>query len=355
MKTSVHVQNGRAVRAPVTMAEIAAACGVSRATVSYVLNRVPKARGLQPETVARIERAAKDLGYRINNAARAIKTGRSRTLAFFTPPLRFESNILVMHGAALTAMEHGYHLKYVPVQPDRALADELVAACVDRMIGGAICLNLPRPLLLDLDRQARKSGLVLAQAGDSFDDIGGLSVVADHMTGTREVIDHLAELGHRRIALLMNDSIYSSSVMRLEGFRAALQANNISLPAYRCRSTQLVPDVVRKDTLALLNLKQRPTAIVCDTDPVALAVLHTVHGEGLRVPGDVSITGYVNLAFCEFTQPKLTSVEVQSEALGHQIASRLIARLENQPPVEMPPVLPRLVPRESSGPAPADA
>jgi LacI family transcriptional regulator len=351
MKTPAQTRNARAARPPVTMAQIAAACGLSRAAVSYVLNRVPKAKGLQPETVARIEQTARALGYRPNDAARAIKTGRTRTLAVFTPPLRFESNILVVHGIALAAVEQGYQVKYMPVTADKTAAKTLVDVCAERLIGGAICLNLPRPLLAELDRLSHQAGLILAQVGDGFPDLGDVVVAADHMTGAKEVINHLVGLGHSRIALLLNDSVYSSSVMRLEGFEAALNTHGIKIPASRRKSTHFDPGIVRKETLALLRHKHRPTAIVCDTDPVALSVLHTIQSAGLRVPGDVSVTGYVNLAFCEFTQPRLTSVEIQSEALGRQAAAELIARLENQPSPKTSALLPRLIARGSSGPA----
>lgn len=340
--------------APVTMAQIAEACGFSRAAVSYVLNRAPKAKGLQPETVSLIEETARRLGYRFNDAARAVKTGRTRTLAVLTPPLRFESNILVVHGAALAAVEAGYQIRYMPVTSEPEQADAIVAGCRERLIGGAICLNLPHPLLLELHAKAAKAGLLLAQVADRFDDVPGFAVVADHRQGARQVIDHLVVLGHRRFAFIVNEPTYSSSVMRLEGFTAAMAAHGLPVSEGLIKTVHFDAASVRRATLALLKRKVRPTAIVCDTDPIALSVLHIVQAEGLRVPEDVSITGYVNLPFCEFTQPTLTSVDVPTELLGQQVARVLIARLEKQEIAEEPAPVPRLIVRGSSGPPPAE-
>lgn len=337
----------------ITMAQIAEACGFSRAAVSYVLNRTPKADELQPETVAVIRETAQKLGYRFNDAARAVKTGRARTLAVLTPPLRFESNILVVHGAALAAAEQNYQIRYMPVSSEQQQAENIVADCRERLIGGAICLNLPHPLLLALQRLAKRTELQLAQVGDRFDDIAGFSVVADHTLGARSVIDHLAGLGHRSIGFMVNEAMYSSSVMRMDGFRAAMVAHGLSVHESLVKTVHFDPVSVSRETLALVRRKARPTAIVCDTDPIALSVLHTLQSEGLRVPEDISVTGYVNLPFCEFTQPTLTSVDVSAEALGRQVACGLIARLEKQEIGQEPAPVPRLIVRQSSGPVPS--
>ncbi|RRJ94960.1 LacI family transcriptional regulator [Opitutaceae bacterium TAV4] len=339
---------------PATMAQIAVACGVSRASVSYVLNNVAEEQGIPADTAGRILKAARKLGYRPNDAARATKTGRTRTLALFTPPLRFESNILVMQGAALAANATGYQLKYIPVPAEGSDAAELIAQCRERLIGGAICLNLPRPLLDELHANASESDFLLAQVGDEFPELGDLSVVTDHSIGTRQVIDHLVALGHQRIALLINNPDYSTSAMRLAGFEQALATHGISTPSCYRRTTYFEADSISREVKALLALKRRPTAIVCDTDPVALTALHTVIAAGLRVPEDISVTGYVNLPFGEFTQPRLTSVEIPNEELGRQVARQLIARLENREPEPVSVPEQRLIVRESCGPAAAE-
>lgn len=336
---------------PVTMAEIAKACGVSRTAVSYVLNRAPQAERLQAETRKRIEEKAVELGYRPNDAARAIKTGRTRTLAVITPPLRFESNILVVHGLALAAIESGYQLKYLPAERGHEDADALVSSCAERMVAGIITLNLPRDLIAALIPLARAAGIEVAQASDYFPEFKTIAVAPDYVAGTRAVIDHLVGLGHTRIALVVSDTAYSSSVARLEGFERGLRAHNIDLPAAYRRMPGFDATATRRETLGLLRLKRRPTAIVCDTDPLALTVLHTVIESGLRVPEDISVTGYVNLPFCEFTWPRLTSVDIASELIGRQVATQLISALEGTSVPGGAPPVPQLVVRHSTGPA----
>ena len=338
---------------PVTMAEIANACKVSRTTVSYVLTRSPRAERLQPETRKRIEQKALEMGYRPNDAARAIKTGRMRTLAVITPPLRFESNILVVHGIALAGMEAGYQLKYLPAERGHEDADALVSSCVEHMVVGIITLNLPRDLIAALIPLARAAGIEAAQVSDFFPEFKTIAVAADHAAGSRAVIDHLVGLGHKQIALVVSDTAYSSSVARLQGFEGGMQAHGLELPAAYRRIPGFNASATRRETLSLLKLKQRPTAIVCDTDPLALTVLNTVIESGLRVPEDISVTGYVNLPFCEFTWPRLTSVDIASELIGREVAKRLIGAVEDTTVPESPPPVPQLIIRNSTGRAPS--
>ncbi len=338
-----------------TMANIAEAAGVSRASVSYVLNDAPLKHFLSKSTIDRVTKIAQKMGYVANDAARAVRTGKSRTLFILTPRLRWESNINVVHGASVQAYSKGYQLKFLPISPTGTSAQEIVALARNRMAAGIITLNLTRPFLRQLSSELKVAEIPLLQVGDAFSDVSDLSVLADHASGTRETVDHLISHGHRTFGGIFNSRQYSSTVLRRKGFVAALKTHGIQMPKEYFREGQFNPDKIASEVLSLLELKPRPTAIFCDTDPSALRVLFTLQKAGLRVPEDISITGFVNLPLCDFTDPPLTSVDLPAEQLGARAAQCLIEISEGTRPfgssyTESLPT--QLVVRASTGPAP---
>ncbi|MBC2593963.1 LacI family DNA-binding transcriptional regulator [Ruficoccus amylovorans] len=335
------------------MAQIATAAGVSRPTVSYVLNDTAAVRHLKPETVKRIRELAKQMGYSSNDAARAIKTGKSRTLAFITPPLRWDSNFAIVYAAANEAFNLGYQVKYIPLRADKKGVEDCIRICQDFLIPAVICLNIPRQQLLKLAKAAKAAGIRTAQVGDCFPEITPVSILADHRSGCEEVVTHLYELGHRRIALMLNSRAYSSSVMRFEAFLDQMKKLGIAPPPELILEGHFTPDEISRETLALLKLDPRPTAIICDTDPSALTVLTTLQRQGVRVPEDISVTGFVDLPLGQFTVPSLTSVHLPVEELGQHVVRQMVEWSETDKlPTVIPPLPVRVVVRDSSGPCP---
>ena len=335
------------------MADIAREAGISRASVSYILNDAPLKRYMNKETIRRVNETAARLGYIANDAARAVRTGKSRTLLFLTPKLRWESNINVVHGASIQAFSSGYQLKYLPIDPLCTKAEEVAAHARNRMSAGVITLNLPLKFLEQLAPLLKEAEIPLLQVGDAFPNISDLSVQADHASGARETVDHLVKLGHRQIAAMFNSHLYSSTMLRRKGFEAALKSHGIKMPKSYFREGRFDPRRIAEETRHLLALNPRPTAIFCDTDPSALAVLFALRKAGIRVPEDISVTGFVNLPLCDFTDPPLTSVDLPAEALGEKAAQCLIEIAEGlrQTADTTPEFLPtRLVVRESTGP-----
>lgn len=316
------------VRKRVTMADVAQEAGFSRASVSYVLNNSPKAKLLTPSAVERIQAAAAAIGYRYNDAARAVKTGRSRLLAFVTPPLKWESNMKVFQGAATEAIEHNYQIKYLPMEKRLNALSPIVDICVDRMVSGVMCFNLTKHMILDLQEQLAPYGIATMQVGDEFEGATDLSVTADHVKGVDLAVQHLVELGHSRVGLLYNSLKYASSENRVSAFKTAAAVYGLDLNVNCMRATGLSPDRVQTALDHFLNLDEPPTAIVCDNDLIAFMLLNACRARGTQVPEQLSVVGYVNMPFCEFSVPPLTSVQISVEQVGRLACRELIRKVE---------------------------
>jgi DNA-binding LacI/PurR family transcriptional regulator len=316
------------VRKRVTMADVAQEAGFSRASVSYVLNNSPRAKLLTPSAIERIQAAAAAMGYKYNDAARAVKTGRSRLLAFLTPPLKWESNMKVFQGAATEAIEHSYQVKYLPMDKRLNALGPIVDICVDRMVSGVMCFNLSKRLILDLQEQLVPYGIATMQVGDEFEGVTDLSVTADCVKGGDLVVKHLVELGHSRVGMLYNSLKYASTENRLSAFKAAAAVHGLDLSVNCMRATGLSPDRIQAALDHFLKLDEPPTAIVCDNDLIAFMLLNACRARGIQVPEQLSVVSYVNLPFCDFSVPPLTSVELSGDQVGSLACRELIRAVE---------------------------
>ncbi len=320
------------LNAPVSMNDIARHLGISRASVSYVLNQTPRMKLMSPETIARIQQAAKELEYKPNEIAQAMKTGVTRTIGFVTHPLQWESNIMVLHGSTEQALSQNYYIKYISANEKKDRPEETARHCIDQKLAGVICMNMDYRFLKSMYEILSPMNVPLAQVVNGFDNLGHILVTADDIMGTKLMVDHLADLGHTRIALMSNSREQPSSVNRIQGFEAAMTTRGLAIPRGYIREGKFDPKIIAKETRALLRLKTRPTAVFCDNDPTAMSVINTLRREGLRVPEDISVGGYVNLAVCQFFDPPITTVAHPFSELGQTAVKELIRQIEKESP-----------------------
>ncbi len=314
---------------PVSMNDIAEYLGISRASVSYVLNRSSRMKLMNEKTIQRIQDAAEKLGYKPNEIAQAMKTGVTRTIGFITHPLQWESNVMVLHGATEEAISQNYYIKYIPAHEKNDRPEAIARHCLDQKLAGVICMNIDYAFLKEMYDVFDSVNLPLAQVVNGFSDLGHIIVTADDAMGTQIMVDHLAGLGHQRIAMMANSLSQPSSVNRIQGFEAAMKNRTLPIPRGYIREGKFDPKTIAAETRALLKFKNPPTAIFCDNDPTAMSVINTLRREGLRVPEDVSVGGYVNLAVCQFFDPPITTVAHPFSDLGKTAARELIQQIEN--------------------------
>jgi DNA-binding LacI/PurR family transcriptional regulator len=332
---------------PVTTHDVAARAGVSQATVSLVLGRNPRAR-VAEATRARVLRAAEELGYRPNILARGLVRGRSYALGVIVPDLANPFFLDVLTGVQRVAAEAGYVVLPGDVRegsPERHL-EALRARQVDGVVlDGFGAAALPEEALADL------RVVLVDEPSERWP-----GVASDTLQAGRLAAAHLLGLGHRRLAFLGPASDVHALRMRERGFVRALREAGGSLPSERLRR---VPPTVaggQGGMKALLGLAERPTAVFCANDLLALGALKACLAAGVRVPEEVSLVGCDDVEMARVVTPELTTVAVPARELGARAARLLLRRLDRPEEPRRPsrPLPVKLVVRGTTGPAPRD-
>jgi len=314
-----------------TSRDVARVAGVSQATVSLVLGE--KWRGRVSERTARaVREAAGELGYRPNLAARSLRLGRTRTALLVVPALTHEYFARVYTGAAMVAAEHGFGVVLYPspegVGPARDPFGSARAA-----IDGVLASSMAADALAGIGDGGLDGGLPLVML-DSGPGAPGAPptvnlAVAD---GIRQMVRHLLALGHRRIAHLASDVDAWTFRVRAETVAAELsRVPDARLTSERCA---LEVGAAREAALrALSGPGPRPTAVLCDGDVLAAGACKAARGLGLRVPFDVSVTGFDDLSLASALDPELTTVRLPAEEVGGHGMAALLGLLDGKPPL----------------------
>ncbi|MFJ2786514.1 LacI family DNA-binding transcriptional regulator [Streptomyces sp. NPDC093249] len=325
-----------------TSRDVARTAGVSQATVSLVLG--DKWRGRVSErTAGSVREAARALGYRPNLAARNLRLGHTRTALLVVPALTNEFFARVYTGAATVAARHGFGVVLYP-SPDGVGPARDPFASARAALDGVIASSMATDAL----KAFRGTDLPLVMLdSDPADAAAAAHVNLDVADGMRQVTAHLLALGHRRFTHLA-----SAVPSWTFDVRAAALAECLADVSVRTVRAPLdVHGAMAAVERAFDGPGPRPTALVCDDDILAAGACKALRRLGLRVPEDVSVTGFDDLALATAVEPELTTVGLPAEHIGERGMAALLAVLAGEP--ARPDLLPvSLVPRGSSGPAP---
>ncbi|GAA3966278.1 hypothetical protein GCM10023085_55880 [Actinomadura viridis] len=323
----------------VTIGKVAEAAGVSRATVSRVMNGLAT---VDPELVRRVREAATRLGYEPSTVARSLALGRTGMVAIVVPDLENPMFQRVLHGLTDAAGEHGHRL--LVASSNENVREEVVLAAEARRRCDGLVLCAPRMPTEELIGLAGKlAPFVLVNR--QVPEIPAPSLAVDHAAGIRAIVAHLLALGHGRLAYLAGPETSASNRDRLEALRGT--SGRFELVELRCGATFADGHQVADQVL-----RERATAIVAYNDLVAFGALSRLHELGVEVPGQVSVVGFDDIPFARYTTPPLTTASVPQSELGHQAWQRLRALLDHRTPDPDVHFVPRLEVRGSTGPAP---
>ncbi|QQR39475.1 LacI family DNA-binding transcriptional regulator [Devosia rhizoryzae] len=322
----------------VTIRDVASDAGVSVAAVSKVLR---DAYGVSDSLREKVRVSMDKLSYRPLASARGLR-GRTYTLGILFPDMRnpFFADIFDGVTSALARTQ------YQAMQGVSVHANELVDAMIDRQMDGFILIG-PNEESLRLVALAKRVPLVLV---GHYEPGAGLldTVNNDDQLGAKLVVRHLATNGYRRIAMVSLNQEPSTIIRQRElGYRIEMMEQGLGTAIQITRSSQTLRDVqsaIRK----ILESPDRPDALFCWTDLIAIEAISVATDMGLSIPGDIAIVGYDNTMYCDFAQNRLTSVDQSGELLGLQAARLLIERIEGRTEAEHFVVTPRIVARASS-------
>jgi DNA-binding LacI/PurR family transcriptional regulator len=322
--------------------EVAAAAGVSRQTVSRVLNDHPSIR---PATRERVLNAMADLNFRPNRAARMLTTARSRTIGV----LASSASSLFGPASSIDAVEQagreaGY---FVTVAHAASLDGAELAAALDHLsdqsVEGVVVIAPQRAV------QEAMSALSLSVPSVTLHGagvVGDEGVFVDQFEGARLATRHLIERGHTRIAHLSGPGDWSEARARREGFVA--EAAAAGLEAVVSREGDWTAASGAAIGAELLAGGFAPTGIFSSNDQMALGVLHAARRLGLRVPDDLAVVGFDDIPEAAFFAPPLTTIRQDFAELGRRCVARLVALIEGRELAFAAPVAPVLVQRDSA-------
>lgn len=331
----------------VTISDVARAAGVSKQTVSRVLNDRAE---LSPDTRERVLHVIRELGYRPNVAARSLLSGRSFTLGLVIPDLKNPFCVDIADGVQAAAREAEYHVLLYDTSESVELEAQSVRLLHERRVDGIILCSsrLPDDRLAELIQGV--GPVVLVNRWANAPDV--TQIGADYVQGASLATRHLLELGHRRIGVLTLAVETANSQAKLRGYQEAMQQAGLAVtPSLVARTTNSTEGGVAGADW-LLDQADPPTAIVSYGDAVAIGVLHACHRRGLRVPEDVAVIGFGGSEITAFLEPPLSTVQIENRAMGYQAVRLLLDRVgAPAAAASLVRTEPRLVVRASTAPA----
>lgn len=337
-----------AISPKVRLIDVAKDAGVSPATVSRAISQPLL---LASDTLARVRASAHKLGYRPDAAARALASGRSRTIgavmptldnAIFSRALQAMQTVLATEGYQLLVASHNYS--------GAAEADAirmLLASGVD----GLMLVGAERAP--DAEAAIADAGVPVVLTWRTTSGFAGVTV--DNERAGRLAARHLVELGHRRIGVVTGlHSFNDRQRARLAGARAYLAEAGIALPDWLSSQQPTTLAGGRAGCATLLALAEPPTAIIGGIDLIAIGCMIEAQSRGLDVPGDISVVGIDDLDMSAHLSPPLTTVHIPTGRIGAETAAKLLRLIQDEDTAATTELAIDLVIRRSSGPAPAE-
>lgn len=332
-----------------TQKDVAQKAGVSRSTVSYVLNDQTELKiPISDETRQRVMEAIAELGYEPDARAQSLRSGDTNIVGVIIPAIQNPFFWQLLSGISAGLQENGYslHLSHHPLdmQQEANTIRELTRQPVDGFILlAAIKYLLPR--LTDYLRNSGRPIVEITAAKAEFDH-----VIHTYSSGTRALMAHLLELGHQRIGFVYGITKDVQGFDRLLIYRDILK--EAGLPPYEVHCNESLEGAYQA-AHTLLQHKDRPTALLVINDMLAIAVMRAASDLGLSIPRDLSIASFDDIPFADYTIPRLTTVSGNSEESGRDAVRLLLKRFaEPDLPQQIAKPEVQLIIRESTGPVP---
>ena len=316
----------------VTTHDVARRAGVSQPTVSLVLSRNATAR-VSAETRERVLEAARELGYVPNVVARSLVRSRSYAIGVIVPDLRNPFFAEVISGAERVVSEAGYAVLLCETReiPRDRHIQALLERQVDGMMMDAIgASSLPESMV---------AGVNLVLIDEPPDRWPG--VASDAIGAGRLAAEHLLQLGHRRFGFIGPATNVHATRMRERGFIQTLAAQGIRIESACLRRVAATAAGGQAGMRALLNLRQRPTAVFCINDLVAAGAHKACSHDGVRVPEEMSIVGCDDIELATLLMPELTTIAIPARELGARAARILLQALQEGGEDQRTPSRPR--------------
>ncbi|MFF9043834.1 LacI family DNA-binding transcriptional regulator [Streptomyces parvulus] len=319
--------------AATTLKDVAERAGVSIKTVSNVVRGAPR---VSDTTRARVLRAVEELGYRPNPSARRLRTGRSGLIALVVPELATPYFAELAHHVRREATLLG-----LTVLTEESLGDTAEELRLANGVGASLLDGvILSPLRVTPDELAAVTDefpmVLLGERTYGRDRVVADHVLIDNVAAARDITAHLTGLGRRRIAAIGVDQGSATSRQRLEGYQRALHAAGVPFDprlAPRVEEFDRRNGLLAMRSLTALPAAERPDAVFCFSDLLAVGAQRALHEAGLDIPGDVAVAGIDGSEEARYSTPSLTSVVPDKAAIASLAVKCLAARIRSDEPL----------------------
>lgn len=317
--------------ARVSIRDVAELAGVSETTVSHALSG---RRPVSKLALAKVQQASEELGYRPSRVARALRGGRTHTIALIVPDICNPFYPALARGLQEVIGESGYRTFVCDTDNQASAEKDLVLDCVEREVDGVVIAplqaELPEVLL-----GARHIPKVVLGGSSALSEAllrhANVDLVVSHdELGVRMATEHLIEKGHRDIGYITAPSQIGPAARRLSGYRAAMRRAGLPVGPGRISVTSFTPEGGAAGLAALLGSPVPPTAVVCANDLIALGALGYAQEHRIVIPDELAIVGFDDIEAASLVKPRLTTVRNPSLELGRVCGSLLLERMEGQ-------------------------
>ncbi len=332
-----------------TIREVAALAEVSPATVSRVLNGTT----VDPVLAARVRAVVEKLNYRPSNAARSLRTRRTRVWGLVISDIRNPFFTDVVRGIEDTAQQAGYALVLCNADEQLAKEQAYIDLVVDERVAGVI-VSPASPSETDLSPLAAH-GIPVVALDRTVERSPVDTVVVDNVAGARAGVQHLIDAGFRRVACITGPDWTTTGRERLAGYVAALEASGIERDAAMTIISDYKEEGGANAMRELLAAARPPDAVLVANSVMAIGALRVTRDAGIAIPDDLGLVCFDDAPWMSLTAPTVTAVAQPTYAIGREAARLLIARIEgDQSPARRVILATELRARESSS-APAVA
>lgn len=313
---------------PITIKDIAEKLKISVSTVSRALKDNHE---ISAKTRKKVQDLAKQLGYKPNPLAVALKTHKSHTIGVIVPQIVSTFYATVVKTIEEVADGYGYNVLVTSsnenFEKEKKSVDTLLANRAD----GIIMALSHETKEFDHVKQIQDSGIPVVLFDRTTSSVEGVSrVVTDGVTAAFQAIQHLVSVGCKKIAILTGPEQIAIGGNRMEGYRKALEANHISVKENYIRyCSDFTVQAGKEATLKLLDTRERPDAIFGITDDLAIGAIEAIKEKGFNIPNDVAVVGFSNTKRSRYMNPTVSSINQFPEKIGKTAADLLFEQITN--------------------------
>jgi DNA-binding LacI/PurR family transcriptional regulator len=306
-----------------TLREIARLANVSTATVSRAINRIPT---VDPVLARRIRKVVEKEGYFPNTNARALVRGHSRSLGLIVSEITNPFFPEIVQTFAKLGVQHDYEILLSSIDHDPRLLEATARQMIERRVGGVAILTFGDELPLIDSLTAQNVPVFVVDADSSRPLLKSVQIDYEH--GIRQAVQHLAALGHKRIAFIGGPPDLKTATMRRSAVEKCMQEIGLELLPKLFVDGDHSIEAGMKALCALAAMPDRPSAVLCSNDMTAIGVMRAAFDLCLNIPHDLSVVGFDDIRLAQFMAPPLTTVQMSQTEIAQLSFSALLDSLE---------------------------